>query len=81
MKFELIEVEAYSGHRLNERPLSFVFRGKIHEVREVRDRWHEGGQEPGTPQLSYFKVITTEGQEFLLRYNSPFDAWAILIND
>ncbi len=81
MEFELVEVEAYSGHRLNERPLSFVFRGRKHEVREVRDRWYEGGPEPGTPHLSYFKVITREGQECLLRYNRLFDSWSVLITD
>ena len=45
---------------------------------EVVDRWHEGGTEPGRPALDYFKVRAEEGHEYILRYNSVFDAWAVL---
>ena len=80
MEFEIVQVEAYSGHRSNERPLSFVFRGNRHEVREVLDRWYEGGAVPRAPHLSYFKVITTGGEEYILRYNRFFDSWSVMIS-
>ena len=48
-------------------------------MEEILDRWYEGGLHPSEPALDYFKVQTTEGRVFLLRYNSLFDAWAIRV--
>lgn len=73
---ERIEVECYSGHRADERPVAFTLRDQRFEVEEVVDRWYEGGLEPGRPELRYFKIRTTEGRHFLLRYNALFDAWS-----
>jgi hypothetical protein len=79
MPYERVEVECYSGYRLNERPLAFTLEGHRWEVGEVVDRWYEGGLTPGLPALDYFKVLTTEGKVFLLRYNSLFDAWSVRV--
>ena len=73
---ERIEVECYSGHRANERPVAFTLQDRRFEVDEIVDRWYEGGLTPGRPELRYFKIRTTEGQLFLLRYNPLFDAWS-----
>jgi len=81
MKFIEIDVRAYSGHRVNERPLSFRFQRQDHEVAEIVDRWHEGRPEPGSPYLNYFKVRTAGGEEYLLRYNGLFDVWSIMVSD
>ena len=72
---ERIAVECYSGHRADERPVAFTLRDRRFEVEQIVDRWYEGGLEPGRPELRYFKVRTTEGRLFLLRYNTLFDAW------
>jgi hypothetical protein len=79
MPYKKVEVECYSGHRANERPLAFTFEGRRWEVVEVIDWWYEGGVRPGRPALDYFKVKTAEGRVFLLRYNSLFDAWAVRV--
>lgn len=79
MPYERIKVECYSGYRVNERPVAFYFQKRRWEVEEVVDRWYEGGILPGRPALDYFKVRTSEGRIFILRYNSLFDAWAIRI--
>jgi hypothetical protein len=47
------------------------------EVAMIVDRWYEGGVEPGSPEVNYFKVRTVEGEVFLLRYLSLFDVWTI----
>ena len=75
---ERIDVECYSGHRANERPVAFTLRDRRFEVEQIVDRWYEGGTEPGRPELHYFKVRTTEGRLFLLRYNVLFDAWSTI---
>jgi hypothetical protein len=76
MHFERISVQAYSGYKVNERPKSFLYRGRQYQVIEIIDRWYEGGGGPA--QLDYFKVITDDHQEYILRYNSLFDAWALM---
>jgi hypothetical protein len=78
MRYERIQVRCYSGYRVNERPASFVYKGREHLVEEIVDRWYEGDQSPGRPAMNYFKVHTTAGDEFILRYNGLFDAWAVL---
>jgi len=79
MPYERIEVECYSGYRVNERPLAFIFEDRRWKVEEIIDRWYEGALDSGEPLLDYFKVRTTEGRVFLLRYNSLFNAWAIRV--
>ena len=79
MPYERVEVECYSGYRVSERPVAFMFQNRRWVVEEIIDRWYEGGLHPNQPALDYFKVRTSEGRVFLLRYNSLFDAWAIRI--
>jgi len=77
MNFVRIQVECYSGYRANERPVAFVHEGRRREVAEVLDRWCEGNLTPDRPAVDYFKVRTTEGEVFLLRYLSLFDSWSL----
>lgn len=77
MNFETVSVECYSGYKANERPLAFTFLGRRREVAEILDRWYEGGTRPGRPEVDYFKVKTTDGEVFLLRYLSLFDVWTV----
>jgi len=79
MAYEAIRVECYSGYRVNERPAAFTFRERRWDVREIVDRWYEGGIDATRPEISYFKVRTAEGRIFLLRYLSLFDSWSIMI--
>ncbi len=77
MAYEKISVECHSGYKVSERPVAFIFRERRWEVAEIVDRWYEGGLQPGRPEANYFKVRTSEGNLFLLRYLSLFDAWSI----
>jgi len=79
MPYEKLNVECYSGYRASERPVAFIFEDRGWEIIDVIDRWFEGGVQPGRPVLDYFKVKTSEGRVFLLRYNSLFDAWAVRV--
>ena len=80
MKYTRIPVNCHSNNRLNERPESFTYQGRHFEVKQVLDRWYEGGIKPGRPEIVYFKVLTRGDQEFILRYNTLFDAWALLVH-
>ena len=79
MIFEIIKVDSYSGHRSNERPVAFQYRDQCWEVEEIIDCWYESSKEPKGPIYNYFKIRTNNKNIFLLRYNSRFDSWAVLI--
>ncbi len=79
MQFEHIDVSTYSGFKADERPVAFIWQGRKYQLQEIIDRWYEGGLKPGAPGLSYFKVRADDGRDYLLRYNSLFDEWAIVI--
>lgn len=79
VNYERIQVECYSGYKTNERPIAFAYQGCRWEILEILDRWYEGGIDAGRPEIDYFKVRTTKGQVFLLRYLSLFDSWSIRV--
>jgi len=77
--YDVIQVECHSGYKTNERPVAFMYQGERREIQEIVDRWYEGGLDPGRPVIDYFKVKTTDGKIYLLRYLSAFDTWSIRI--
>ncbi len=79
MRFEPVRVVCYSGSRADERPTAFIRRGWRVEIAEILDRWYEGGIDPGSPVVNYFRVRTADGEEYLLRYLSLFDAWSVRV--
>jgi hypothetical protein len=71
-----IHVDAYAGYRANERPISIWldpdidnFTG-IYEIEVVEDRWYDSNGE-------YFKVRTTEGKRYILRYSESENQWTL----
>lgn len=74
-----IRVEAYSGYKANERPVAFIFQGHRWEISEILDRWYEGGVNSEQPVVDYFKVKTSEGSVFILRYEAESDAWTVIV--
>ena len=65
-----VHVDAYSGFKANERPLQFVLDDEIYEIAAVLDRWYQ-------PYATYFKVQSTEGKIYLLRYDNETDEWTL----
>jgi hypothetical protein len=79
MNFEPVTVQAYAGYKANERPVSFISRGRNYRGIEIIDRWYEGSG--GAVPLDYFKVAADDGRDYLLRYNGLFDAWALVAGE
>jgi len=75
--FEITKVEAYSGFKAEQSPRAFVYKGQKKKVIEILDQWHEGGMDSRRPVITYFKTLTSEGEEYILRYNQTRDCWAI----
>src|SRR5215813_11597608 len=65
-----IHVDAYSGYKANERPRQFTLDEEVYEIAAVLDQWYE-------PSATYFKVQSTEGKTYLLRYDQAQDEWTI----
>lgn len=65
-----IHVECYSGYRAEERPLRFVLRGRAFEVEELDGRWY-------SPDASYFRVLATDGNYYVLRHDEAQDFWTL----
>jgi hypothetical protein len=57
-----IRVEAYSGYKATERPEAFTLDEEVYDIAAVLDQWYE-------PSATYFKVQSTEGKTYLLRYD------------
>ena len=65
-----VEVEAYSGYKANERPLRFRLGDQWYQVREVADRWY-------SPEAFYFKVVTDDGDRYVLRMEQDTGEWSL----
>src|SRR5215510_14680276 len=65
-----IHVDANSGYKANERPRQFTLDEVVYEIAAVVDQWYE-------PSATYFKVQTTEGKTYLLRYDEETDEWTL----
>jgi hypothetical protein len=66
----VIYVDEYSGHTANQRPRSFTLDEQVFDVEAVLDQWYE-------PSATYFKVQTTGGKVYLLRYDGQQDEWTL----
>ncbi len=75
--FEEIQVESYAGYKEEETPRAFTHMGERHEILEIMDRWYEEKRDPRAPRQNYFKVKTSKGEVFLLRYTPRFQSWTL----
>jgi len=65
-----IYVDAYSGFKTNERPRQFSLDEENFEIEAVEKQWR-------SPEAEYFKVRTTGGKRYLLRYEEGQDQWML----
>src|SRR5438093_2885229 len=65
-----IHIDSYSGFKANERPQQFVLDEDVYEIAAVLDQWYE-------PSAMYFKVQSTAGKLYLLRYDEHQDEWTL----
>ena len=65
-----IEVECYSGYKLNERPIKFRIGDSVLFVESIEDEWR------GTDG-TYFRVHADDGKTYILRYTETTDTWTL----
>ena len=67
----MIKVHCYSGHRINERPVSFFLRHQVYQVEEILDRWY-------SENSVYFKIKANDENIYLLKYDELNDEWDMI---
>jgi len=70
-----IQVECYAGAKADETPRRFTWQGRLIEVGEVLDRWHEVEREPHGPRADSFRVRGVDQREYVLRHDLESDGW------
>lgn len=73
MKLHTIQVHTYSGYKADERPLSFIFEGKTHKIRDIRTQSYE--EIPDRGRRKRFTIKTDEGLTFKILYDENQDRW------
>jgi hypothetical protein len=76
---EQVQVDTRDDYRGAQEPTGFVWCEQYFEIIQVTDRWYEGRMDSTRMPLRYFRVATTGGEQFLLRYHEFFHTWSILI--
>jgi len=70
-----IKVECHFGYKADEYPRRFIRDEHAFEVLEVTDRWYQGDQDSEIPASNYFKVLVTDGSNFILKHVLGNDSW------
>lgn len=79
MKLEQVSVSTRDGYREAEEPFLFRWRNKEFVISTIIDRWYEGRVDSTRMPMRYFKVETTGGERFILRYHEFFRTWSFLV--
>lgn len=66
-----VEVVSYAGRRQAERPLSFVWQGRVHLVDRLEREWLG-------PRGPHFLVRSADGWRFHLSYRDAEAGWFLL---
>jgi hypothetical protein len=68
-KMTVITAECYSGHKADERSVSFTLDGHKRIVEQILDRWRG-------PKFEFFKVLADDGKGYILKCNRKGE-WAM----
>ena len=65
-----IQVECYSGHKADERPIKFSLGNTVLFVDSIQDQWYG-------PTDLYFRVLADDGNTYVIRHNERTDEWTL----
>ena len=65
-----VEVNTYSGYKVNERPLSFTFGGLKKKVLHVKGRWIE-------PDKDCFRIVADDKKNYILSWYREKGLWSV----
>ena len=70
-----IKVECHSGFKADEYPKCFYRDNNRIEITEITDRWYQGDANPEWLVSNYFKVITADGNQYIIKHELTEDNW------
>ena len=70
MTGKIVHVECYAGYKGDERPVKLHLSDQLVDVAEVEDRWY-------SPGATYFRVLLTNGERYVLRREDAPDVWTL----
>ncbi|MBN2213145.1 MAG: hypothetical protein JW723_02785 [Bacteroidales bacterium] len=73
-----IEVYCYSGYKADEYPKCFFWKGERFDIKEISDRWYQGGCNPDYPVADYYKIITMHNRQYLIKHEVERDRWYLI---
>jgi len=66
----IVKVNAYSGYKADERPLSFLIGDLKIEIIKIIDQWTG-------PDHDYFRVLGDDGKSYTMAHDRERDTWHI----
>jgi hypothetical protein len=79
MRLERITVSCREEFQAQQEPVAFCWRGQDYQIRSICDRWYQGSLAPQRVPLRYYRVETSAGEYFIIRYNEFFGVWSLLV--
>jgi hypothetical protein len=70
MREQIVQVDCYSGYKADEHPLRLKLQDGAREIVAIEDRWY-------SPGATYFRVLTRDGDRYLLRHEEAQDVWIL----
>ena len=70
MTEKIVRVESYAGYKGDERPVKLQLGDQLIDVAEIEDRWY-------SPGATYFRVLLTNGERYVLRREDAQDVWTL----
>ena len=70
MTEKIVRVECYAGYKGDQRPVRLHLDDQLMDVAEVEDRWY-------SPGATYFRVLLTNGERYVLRREDAQDVWTL----
>lgn len=70
MTEKIVRVESYAGYKGDERPVKLQLGDQLIDVAEIEDRWY-------SPGATYFRVVLTNGERYVLRREDAQDVWTL----
>lgn len=65
-----VQVECYSGHKADQRPIKFRLGDTVLFVETIEDQWYG-------PEAIYFRLRADDGNTYLLGHNETTDEWTL----
>ncbi len=69
-----VTVEAYAGYKGEETPRAFTLDGIRLSVDEILGSWY-------TETHSCFRILASDGQRYVLRYDLNEEAWELVMQE